>query len=80
MKSPVILEGVPFDWEASKKMSERVVNDEGEVSWFAAMSADPGCMQCPSCGEYLWREGRKVQCPECEHVWEVDVGKHGGGR
>ncbi len=68
MKSPIILEGEPFDWEAGNEAAGRVM-DGGMVNWHAAMSADPGVMTCPGCLVYLWREGVRVRCPECSHEW-----------
>ncbi len=68
MKRPIILEGQPFDWEAGAEHLMKVVDDTGQVSWGDALLADPGCFQCPRCGEWLWREGVKVKCPTCEAV------------
>lgn len=69
MKSPIILEGEPFDWEAGKQAMENLTYENGEVNWWAAFNADPGCMKCPGCEEYLWREGTLVRCPHCSHEW-----------
>ena len=69
MKHPIILEGKGFDWDKGQKASEHVMDDEGNVNWYAAFSADPGVMKCPKCGVYLWNEGTKVRCPDCGHEW-----------
>lgn len=73
MTRPIILEGKGFDWEAGNRAQEKVAEaaEEGEVNWGAAMLADPGVMKCPGCGVYLDREGKKVECPDCGHVWVV---------
>ena len=69
MQRPIILEGEPFDWLEGQKNLIGAVDENGEVNWLAAMSADPGCMKCPKCQEWLWREGIKVECPECGMVF-----------
>jgi len=73
MKNPIIIEGEPFDWDHGNEMQERVAEAaaEGHVNWFAAHCADPGVMSCPGCGIHLWREGKRVRCPDCGHEWEV---------
>lgn len=68
MKSPIILEGEPFDWEAGAKAASEVMNGE-YINWMAALAADPGVMTCPACKVYLWREGQVVRCPDCAHEW-----------
>lgn len=70
MKSPIILEGKPFPWNEPNPCGESVGPD-GEVNWMAAAFADPGCMSCPNCNEYLWREGLLVRCPHCAHEWRT---------
>lgn len=47
-----------------------VVDAVGNINYTAAASADPGVMRCRNCNVYLWREGKKVQCPDCDHIWE----------
>jgi len=71
MKSAIILEGKPFDWEAAKSAMENAVGEDGEPNWRAAMAADPGLMKCPNCGVYLWREGEFVECPDCHHQFST---------
>jgi len=71
MKSPIILEGKPFNWEAGGEAMSQVVRDDGSVNWFAAAAADPGVISCPNCKEFLWREGHRVKCPDCGHEWTV---------
>lgn len=71
MKSPIIIEGKPFDWNAGAEMQEHVAAAEGHVNWYAAAGCDPGVMSCPGCGEHLWHEGVRVRCPECGHEWRV---------
>lgn len=68
MKSPIILEGHAFPWAEPNPHGE-VIDEEGEVNWAAAAFADPGCMKCPACGVFLWREGNLVRCPDCAHEW-----------
>ena len=46
-----------------------VVDEDGNVNWRAAFSADPGVIECPGCGIFLWREGTKVECPDCGEVF-----------
>jgi len=65
MKSPIILKGKAFDWEAAAPKASNAVDDKGEVNWRNAMAADPGVMKCPNCGIFLWREGELVECPDC---------------
>ena len=65
----VVLEGPRFDWEAGARAAENVVGDDGEINYWAAASADPGVMACPSCGVYHWREGTRVRCANCAHEW-----------
>lgn len=72
MKRPIILQGEPFDWEAGQQAMLNVVGPDGDVNWGAAMAVDPGCMQCPSCGEWLWREGTVVACRTCHTVFVVN--------
>ena len=74
MKSPIILEGKGFDWDAGIGAMDRIADDaeQGETNLGAAMLADPGCMKCPNCDVSLWKEGKKVECPDCGHVWVVD--------
>jgi Zn finger protein HypA/HybF involved in hydrogenase expression len=71
MQRPIILEGKPFDWDEGGKNMLNAVDKDGNVNWRAAMSADPGVMRCPSCDEYLWKEGKKVKCPKCSLIFEV---------
>ncbi len=73
MKSPIILEGVPFPWNEPNPYGA-VVNDAGKVNWAAAASADPGVMKCPGCGVYLWNEGIQVRCPDCLHEFITSAG------
>ena len=68
MKSPIILEGEPFDWEAGATAADKVMNGQ-VINWGAAMAADPGIMACPGCGVFLWREGVRVKCPDCGQEW-----------
>ena len=75
MKSPIILDGPAFDWEEGKRCSDQVVDEDGEVNWYAAMGADPGVMACPGCGLYLWQEGDRVRCPDCGHEWVTGAGE-----
>ncbi len=65
MKRAKILEGQPFDWDSGAEAMKHVVNQDGTVNYRAAMYADPGVMQCPHCNEYHWREGVRVECPDC---------------
>lgn len=74
MQRPIILDGKPFDWKEGEKNMLNAVDEAGEVNWLAAMSADPGVMQCPSCLGWLWREGSKVQCPDCGEIFLVSNG------
>lgn len=74
MERPIIIEGEPFDWEEGGKNMLNVVDAAGEVNWQAAFSADPGVMQCPRCREYLWKEGTKVQCPNCDNIFFTKAG------
>jgi hypothetical protein len=73
MKNAIILSGKPFDWDEGAKMQDLVADAaaEGHVNWYAAAGADPGVMKCPGCGEYLWKEGERVRCPDCGHEWTV---------
>jgi len=80
MRSAIVLEGPPADWEAHRDVSERVVNGEGSPNMGAALQADPGCMKCPHCGEHLWREGWRVRCPECSHEFETGLRLNGATR
>jgi ssDNA-binding Zn-finger/Zn-ribbon topoisomerase 1 len=66
MKNPIIISGQRFLWDEPNPCGE-VVGADGEVNWMAAAFADPGCMQCPKCGAYLWNEGDEVCCPDCGH-------------
>jgi ssDNA-binding Zn-finger/Zn-ribbon topoisomerase 1 len=75
MKSPILLEGPAFDWAEGEKHGAQAVDDDGNVNWMAAMFADPGCMKCPGCSEYLWREGYRVRCPDCGHEWVTQDGE-----
>jgi hypothetical protein len=83
MKSPIILEGRPFDWEFGNEASKHILNEdealtaevheeEAPINWGAAMCADPGVMKCPGCGAFLWNEGDRVRCPDCGHEWRTD--------
>jgi len=76
MKHPIILKGPPADWDAHAAAQERVVDPGGEVNWWSAHAADPGCIKCPGCGVFLWAEGFEVRCPDCGHEWETPSGKH----
>lgn len=71
MKSPIIIEGHPADWEAHGRAADRVQNPGGGVNWGAAMLADPGVMSCPACGEHMWCEGLRVRCPYCAHEFDT---------
>lgn len=71
MKSPIILQGQPFDWEAAGKAMLNAVDETGQVNWTAALLADPGVMRCPDCDLWLWREGDEVECPDCHVVFDV---------
>lgn len=64
-----ILEGKPFDWEEAEKHVNKYIETRPE---FAAAGADPGVMSCPNCNEMYWKEGSKVQCTKCNHIWEVE--------
>lgn len=64
MKSPIILEGSAFPWNEPNPHGDTIGAD-GEVNWAAAFFADPGCIKCPGCGEFLWNEGFRVRCPDC---------------
>jgi ssDNA-binding Zn-finger/Zn-ribbon topoisomerase 1 len=66
MERPIILKGEPFDWNEGYK--HMLVANR---SFADAMAADPGCVQCPGCKEYLWREGEKVECPHCHTQFEI---------
>jgi Zn finger protein HypA/HybF involved in hydrogenase expression len=71
MKRPIILQGESFDWEKGQEYATHAVDEEGNVNWGAAMFADPGVMQCPACNAYLWKEGKRVCCPDCGHEWDA---------
>ena len=79
MKSPIILEGEPFDWEYASVAASHVVDEDGHVNWRAAMAADPGVMRCPGCEEWLWKEGRQVRCPDCGEEFDVPIHAGEGG-
>lgn len=83
MKSPIIIDGPAFDWEAGEEAVSNVVGADGEPNMGAAMFADPGVMSCPACSEHLWREGHNVRCPKCGHEWDTrgaaSSGKRGQG-
>lgn len=68
MKSPIILDGPPFDWDAGERLAAR---HGGANTIRGAMFLDPGTMSCPGCWESLWKEGSRVRCPECGHEWIV---------
>jgi len=74
VKSPIIIKGSSFPWSEPNPHGA-VIDDAGEVNWAAAAFADPGCMKCPGCGEYLWQEGEFVRCPHCSHEFETPAGK-----
>src|SRR5690606_19531332 len=66
MKHPIIIEGRPFDWEqAQEDVKRRLDPETGEMTFAAAMVADPGVLSCPFCDEMMWHEGRVVACPTC---------------
>lgn len=44
MQRPIILEGQPFDWAEGEKNMLKVVDENGELNWRAAFSADPGVL------------------------------------
>ena len=71
MKSPIILQGEAFDWNKGKKCMDAAVGITGEVNWYAAFGADPGCIKCPGCQTFLWKEGKRVECPDCHTVFDV---------
>ena len=74
MKRPIILQGEPFDWAAGATAMSNAVNEgtEGtQVNWRAAFSADPGVVKCFDCGVFLWREGEKIECPDCHAIIEL---------
>lgn len=66
MKRPIVLYGEEFDWDAGAEAQRHVTDADGTVNWAAAFAADPGCVSCPECGEWLWREGKWIQCPTCK--------------
>ena len=74
MKSPIILEGDPFPWDAPNPLGA-IIDAAGKVNWMAAAFADPGVMSCPKCKEYLWNEGNRVRCPDCGHEFETPNGQ-----
>lgn len=75
MKRPIVLYGAPFDWERGADAMRHVTDGKGNVNWGAAFAADPGCSQCPECGEWLWREGKWVQCPTCKAEFGFPTGE-----
>ena len=72
MRSPKIIEGEPFDWEAANEAMDNVQREDGSVNWRAAFSADPGCTECPTCETFFWREGKVVECLECGTWFTTD--------
>jgi len=69
MKNVKIIEGKPFDWEdADRRMNAMFKSNR---PWAAAFCADPGVMSCPKCETYFWKEGSRVQCTECGHIWNA---------
>lgn len=55
-------------WASCQKEVEKcggVIDDDGEVNWRAAFSADPGITSCPKCRAQHWAWGRIVQCARC---------------
>lgn len=72
MREPKIISGNTFDWEKGKEFSDNVVNEDGNVNWYAAMGADPGCTKCPECGEFYWNMAKLVECLDCGTVWDTE--------
>lgn len=69
---PIIIEGLPFDWDAGGQAAANAVGDDGEINWGCAFSADPGVVSCPCCGQKHWREGTIVECWRCGKRWRVE--------
>ena len=55
----------PYENAWDGEASANVVNEEGDINWRAAFTADPGVRRC-ECGLYLWDEARVLECPDCE--------------
>lgn len=72
MLHPRIIEGRPFDWQTAEQEVNARLGPNGEMTFGAAMCADPGVLSCPFCGSYMWHEGRVVECPVCEQRFLTD--------
>ena len=66
----IIIGKVMFDWKAGLEALGNLVDDDGEVCWRNAFSADPGVTKCPGCSKYYWKEADKLKCPTCNKEWE----------
>ena len=68
---PIVIKGPEFNWKLGKKCMDNVINKNGEVNWGAALNADPGIAQCPTCQTYFWKAAQHLKCTKCSTEWEA---------
>lgn len=79
MRDPIIIEPPDLKaedvWQECKDHVEKqggLVHEDGEPNLMAMHGADPGVCSCPSCGEYYWKIGDRVQCLDCDFIFPTD--------